>query len=108
MANLPTNIEVRMYNVGFGDCFLLTFTYRDDSTRHMLMDCGSTKQASNITLAEVVDDIKGRVEGLLDVLVVTHRHADHLSSFGNATTGTVLSSLKPRVVIRPCVDQPDL
>ena len=30
-----------MYNVGFGDCFLVTFHYAK-SDRHMLVDYGST------------------------------------------------------------------
>jgi hypothetical protein len=27
MAAAPTQVRVRSYNVGFGDCFLLTFSY---------------------------------------------------------------------------------
>jgi hypothetical protein len=37
----PSKLTLRVYNVGFGDCFLLTFHYpaRD---RHLLIDFGST------------------------------------------------------------------
>ena len=39
----PTNVLIRAYNVGFGDCFLLTFRYAADPERHVLIDFGSTK-----------------------------------------------------------------
>ena len=32
-----------MYQVGFGDCFLLTFHYAKGDDRHILIDFGSTK-----------------------------------------------------------------
>ena len=41
----PSSIVVRMYNVGFGDCFLLTFRYPAAAKipeRHMLIDFGSS------------------------------------------------------------------
>ncbi len=109
-TNEPGNITVRMYNVGFGDCILLTFHYPHLKTRperHMLVDCGSTQQADGVTLAAVVADIKARIDQL-DVLVVTHRHADHLSAFGAQDTGAVLESLAPKVMLRPWVDDPDI
>ena len=33
-------LRVRMYRVGFGDCFLLTFD-GDEGPKHVLIDCGS-------------------------------------------------------------------
>ena len=41
MPAQPAKVTIRMFNVGFGDCFLLTFHYpaRD---RHVLIDFGST------------------------------------------------------------------
>jgi hypothetical protein len=34
-----TELRIRMYNVGFGDCFLL-FIPTDDGERTLLLDCG--------------------------------------------------------------------
>jgi beta-lactamase superfamily II metal-dependent hydrolase len=104
----PSDVTVRLYNVGFGDCILLTFDYPESRTRpqrHMLIDCGSTKAANGVALLDVVNDIQARVDQL-DVLVVTHRHADHLSAFGAQATGSILEKLQPKVVLRPWVDDP--
>ncbi len=78
------SVNIRMYNVGFGDCFLLTFP----GPITMLIDCGSTKAADNITIKDIVDDIHDYLStttnGRLDVLVATHAHKDHVSGFANA------------------------
>ena len=52
---------VRMYNVGFGDCFLLTFRYGNGSERHMLMDFGTTtlsKKRGPKDMAQVAEQIR--------------------------------------------------
>jgi hypothetical protein len=107
-VNEPSDITVRLYNVGFGDCILVTFDYPHSPSRpqrHMLIDCGTTKTALGVSMLDVVNDIKARIDHL-DVLVITHRHADHLSAFGTQATGTVLAELRPSVVLRPWVDDP--
>jgi hypothetical protein len=38
-TNKPDSLTLRCYNVGFGDCFLLTFHYGEDD-RHVLIDFG--------------------------------------------------------------------
>ena len=40
-ATVPSNLTIRAYNVGFGDCFLLTFHY-PEFDRRILIDYGST------------------------------------------------------------------
>src|SRR3954452_19267805 len=40
-SSIPSSVTIRMYNVGFGDCFLLTFHYAKKD-RHVLIDYGST------------------------------------------------------------------
>ena len=41
----PHTLTLRAYGVGFGDCFLLTFRYNDDTgDRHMLIDFGCTQK----------------------------------------------------------------
>ena len=48
MSASPHRITVRMYQVGFGDCFLLSFAYHAPlpdgrRARHVLIDFGSTR-----------------------------------------------------------------
>jgi len=77
-----------MYNTGFGDCFLLRLPAADRH-RKILIDCGKhvhsrckpplatiVKQVQQ-DLAEGEEDGKPRI----DVLVITHRHQDHVSGF---------------------------
>jgi beta-lactamase superfamily II metal-dependent hydrolase len=79
-------LRLRMYNVGFGDGFLLTAD-RDDGRWRMLIDCGvHSKGGSSHPMSEIVpriiDDITP--DGgppRLDVVVATHRHQDHVSGF---------------------------
>src|SRR5262245_23786912 len=79
-------VTIRMYKVGFGDCFLLLIP-TDAGTKKMLIDCGSLKNHKK-KIAEisnrVIEDIRDS-DGTprIDVLVVTHRHADHISGFAN-------------------------
>jgi hypothetical protein len=46
MTERPTGLTVRMYQVGFGDCFLLTFHYPKTGDRHVLIDFGSSNLAT--------------------------------------------------------------
>lgn len=95
-----TTVRVRMYNVGFGDAFLVTVTNGDTCWR-MLVDCGVHAQGRakidgrSRSILETVETIKadliaepdadmpcrngGRPH--LDVIVATHRHADHVNGF---------------------------
>ena len=40
MNGARASVAVRMYNVGFGDCFLLTIPMAD-GVRRILIDCGT-------------------------------------------------------------------
>jgi beta-lactamase superfamily II metal-dependent hydrolase len=84
--NLEANIRVRMYNVGFGDCFLLHLP-TPSGLKKVAIDCGSLKQKehpirviSDRLIADVTDS-----DGVprIDVLIMSHRHADHISGFTN-------------------------
>lgn len=76
-----STIRVRMYRVGFGDCFLVTVP--DGSTqKHILIDCGVHAQSQFKGIAEAVQAIKTETDGELAVVVATHAHADHISGFG--------------------------
>jgi hypothetical protein len=106
----PSSVTIRMYNVGFGDCFLLTFTYAKRE-RHVLIDYGSTaapKEAHAKYMVEIAQDLKEKCKGRLDILVETHRHRDHISGFtteGEAT-GKIIASLRPNHVVQPWTEDP--
>ena len=82
-------IRIRMYAVGFGDCFLLGFPGHGGSPeRLMLIDCGvhnASQRGANIP-GEVIPDILAQCRAAtgkarLDVVVATHHHLDHVSGF---------------------------
>jgi hypothetical protein len=108
-----------MYQVGFGDCFLVSFGYRrplDDgrSERHMLVDFGSThgpkgeRRGGPTPVERAAALIAEHTGGRLDVVVVSHRHRDHLSGFGDAEVQAVIEGLEPQLVVRPWTEHPDL
>src|SRR5580698_2312568 len=106
----PSSATIRMYNVGFGDCFLLTFHF-DGQDRHMLIDYGSTaapQRGGSKYMLNIANDIKGVTNGKLDVLVATHRHRDHISGFATdgAGTGKIIAQLNPDFVIQPWTEDP--
>lgn len=114
MANdtKPTKITLRTYQVGFGDCFLLTFHYpkRD---RHILIDFGSTglpKTAADGLMMRVAQDVETQCGGKLDAVVATHRHKDHISGFATSKngkgTGDIIARCLPEVVIQPWTEDP--
>jgi len=112
----PIRLHLFAYQVGFGDCFLLRFVYPDDSTRHVLIDFGTVGMPDGVDKAKqmlrIANDIKDKCAGKLDVLVATHRHADHISGFdplkkGNGP-GSIIRALNPDVVLQPWTEQPDL
>lgn len=112
MAAKPKSVEIRTYQVGFGDCFLLTFKYAKYD-RNVLIDFGSMalpKGSPKDHMRRVADDIKTNSNERLDVVVATHRHTDHVSGFatnkkGDAS-GNVIASCKPRLVIQPWTEDP--
>ena len=79
-------VEVRMYNVGFGDAFRITVR-RGDETWRMLIDCGVHSHGAARPLAEsvnnIIDDLTEDCGGAphLDVVVATHHHRDHIYGF---------------------------
>lgn len=82
-------IRIRMYAVGFGDCFLLGFPGPGGSPeRLMLVDCGvhnASQRGADIP-GEVIPDILKQARDAtgmarIDVVVATHHHLDHVSGF---------------------------
>jgi beta-lactamase superfamily II metal-dependent hydrolase len=90
MATAPgaREITIRMYNVGFGDAFLVMIPSGSKRVK-MLFDCGSIQAAAGHDMEEVVKGIVKDVtdsDGVarIDVVVATHRHKDHVSGFANS------------------------
>ncbi|MEY2420015.1 MAG: hypothetical protein QOI95_82 [Acidimicrobiaceae bacterium] len=108
-AQTPTEVRLRAYNVGFGDCILITITYRDRSRRHLLVDFGSTKAAGTTlrTTAEALRD-ETQNEGIA-AAIVTHQHRDHITGFATKPkrSDDPVAALKPKLLIRPWMDQPE-
>jgi hypothetical protein len=105
--------QLRAYNVGFGDCLLLKLTFddADESTRCVLFDFGSTQlpdRAAANHMEGIANDIADQCGGKLAMVVATHRHADHISGFGDADTGPIIAGLQPEVVVQPWTEDPAL
>jgi len=78
-------VNVRMYCQGLGDCFLLTFKSGEKNFT-MMIDCGvlhGTEKAKE-KMQEIVKNIKSETGGLINLVVVTHQHWDHISGFEQA------------------------
>lgn len=110
MAAPPISLTLRMFNVGFGDCFLLTFNYAR-SVRHMLVDFGSAsapkRGGKKDYMLQVAEKIKEICAGKLHIVVATHRHRDHISGFSTTSkTGKIIAGLNPDIVIQPWTEDP--
>jgi ribonuclease BN (tRNA processing enzyme) len=110
-------VRIRMYQVGFGDCFLLSLEYDAPlpdgrAERHVLIDYGSTRSArdgrAKSGMGDVAPLIKEHTHGKLDVVVVTHRHKDHLYGFSVNAGEEAIRELNPTLVLRPWTENPDL
>jgi hypothetical protein len=117
MATQPKSVEIRSYQVGFGDCFLLSFVYSEKDKRHVMIDFGTTGLPGRTAtpashMPKVAQDVKNvcGTKGLTAV-VATHRHADHVNGFGTdgrtGKSGEIIRDLTPRLVLQPWTEDPD-
>lgn len=110
MSKAPAKLTIRTYNVGFGDCFLLTFHYADEDERHVLIDFGSqdAEGGPSQVLRKVAHSIKTVTNNKLDVVVATHRHQDHIRGFGLDDAGKMIEAMKPKAVLQPWTEDPKI
>ncbi|HXT19663.1 MAG TPA: MBL fold metallo-hydrolase [Thermoanaerobaculia bacterium] len=77
-------LRVRMYRVGFGDFFLFTVPSKA-GPQHILIDCGVTKGKTGTgdigTIKAAVTHMVQETGGKLALIIVTHRHMDHIIGF---------------------------
>jgi hypothetical protein len=111
----PKQAIVRAFNVGFGDCFLLTFVYAKGGDRHVLIDFGSTRLPENPMpkhMVKVAEEIGKLTGNKLHIVVATHRHKDHISGFETNkkkdASGDIIRSYKPSLVLQPWTEDPDI
>ncbi len=81
-------VSIRMYSVGFGDCFLVTVRRPEDAPWRMLVDCGVHGLGIREPMADVITDLLAVCSDVtgsprLDLVVATHRHQDHVSGFAD-------------------------
>jgi metallo-beta-lactamase superfamily protein len=117
MAAKPKSVEIRSFQVGFGDCFLLTFVYGTNDRRHVLIDFGTTALAGKGKPSTHMPQVAAAIEKLvgknnrLTAVVATHRHADHISGFGTdartGASGKVIKALRPKLVLQPWTEDPE-
>jgi hypothetical protein len=73
-----------MYRVGFGDFFLIT-CLNQGTPAHIIVDCGvfkGTSQTGDIgSIEAAVADMVQTTGGKVALIIMTHRHADHIAGF---------------------------
>lgn len=85
---MGSKLLVRSYNVGCGDCFYVRIP-NDDDGFHILIDCGSKEGMSSGVLDGAIKHLEEHMlppvansnKKRLDLIVVTHRHEDHIKGF---------------------------
>jgi hypothetical protein len=100
------NLVIRMYTVGFGDCFFVRLNL-GGTIRKILFDCGTIKTGPR-TIEDVVRDVIEEARDpdrkpRIDVIVATHRHRDHVSGFADPLWKTV----EVQEVWMPWTEDPD-
>jgi hypothetical protein len=82
-ATAARRATIRMYRLGVGDCFLVSFPQDGREDFRILIDCGvhQAQSGGSRRIKESVQDLNKITKGRIDVVVGTHEHQDHLSGF---------------------------
>ncbi|MEO6093905.1 MAG: hypothetical protein ABIT04_04020 [Novosphingobium sp.] len=75
-------VIVRMYRGILGDCFLLRIG-PERARSHILIDCGVLQgvEKGRTRMRAIVENIAVTTGGIIECLIVTHEHFDHISGF---------------------------
>ena len=107
-SEVVESCRIRMYRVGFGDCFLLTVGYGEGERRHVLFDFGRTEAREGApTESDVAEDIANHCGNDPLIIVATHRHKDHISGFTGASWNRI-RGLNVVLVAQPWTEEPGL
>jgi len=79
------SITLRAYNVLFGDALLVSWD-EADGLHHAWIDFGNFHNDPNAVFEKIYNDVLMRTAGKLDLLVITHRHLDHMEGFYSLRT----------------------
>lgn len=98
-----TGLRIRMYRVGFGDFFLMSVP-ASGGFAHVLIDCGV--HAHDIkAMPAAIRQMQADTGGKLALVVMTHRHADHISGF--ASGREIFAQFSVERVWMPWFEDPD-
>ncbi len=103
-------VRIRAYNVRFGDCVLISFD-AGVGEKHILFDFGNAPSGvqneggKNDVFAPIAADITARTKGVLDLLVMSHEHLDHMEGFYSEKT--VFDRMTVREVWMSIMSAPD-
>ena len=103
MAATARRIRIRMYRVGFGDCFLVTFPGRPPG--HVLVDCGVHAAGDIQTLEPAVEDIARETRRKLALVIASHAHEDHIA--GYARHGELFRKFQIGEIWMPWTENPE-
>lgn len=96
-------IRIRMYRVGFGDFFLMSVPAGGQQA-HILIDCGV--HAHDIgAMGDALKLMKADTGGKLALVIMTHRHADHISGF--ASGKAIFDTMTVEQVWMPWFEKPE-
>jgi beta-lactamase superfamily II metal-dependent hydrolase len=99
---MAERLLVRLYNVGCGDCILVRVPDAG-GVRHILIDAGNYSREPAAPLRDALSDVVAVLNdpalpaerrGVLDLLVATHRHLDHIKAFDDEASLALLRPLR--------------
>jgi hypothetical protein len=102
-ASPGSAIRIRMYRIGFGDCFLLSLPVAG-GTEHILIDCGVHGQGDIHKIGDAVENVRAVTEGQLALVIASHAHQDHISGF--TSFGDTFRQMVVREVWMPWTENP--